>query len=459
MLGGVSRRRPGRVLRALVGLASLLSAVGWGAPARIRSQDAPPFLMAEPTEFTDVLDAFDSETDPLDFRVHLAFARTRRDSLIERERPGQYELTTLDVARFRSIRSELIVGIDVGLYRDLMVYGRLPLVFSDTRQLSWPEAADCGSNLCLLRQMQVERVLRDAAPGTDSTADSSLLFNLEDGLDAPTRSGVPAIDLGVAWGITNQYRVRQLPTWVVLFDTRIAVGQPMQACIEEGCDPGISRGTLRARLESRWSYRYRFVEPFLGLDYALEWATTADRAFAPAGDDPSQVGTDLPRVAGMTLGAAFVPWEDRGRFQQLAIDVRGRAEHISAGRDYSPLYDALGQSANSYLRAQGPGAAPFNGLLHVDAHARFELDLSLVLSAARYVRFRLGFVLSHVNSHLLTSAEPCSERVRTSGSPEGGCGDRQPNVLYRGVIDHAGQRFRLSSDLAYGLSASATGNF
>jgi hypothetical protein len=436
-------------------LITLLLAVA--QPPSAASQDAPPYLLAEPTEYTNVIDAFDGDEDPIDFNVRLSFLRTREDSTIAREQSvvGAHETATIHVADYQSIRSELIVGIDIGLYRDLMVYGRLPLVFSDTRVLRLPEPAKCmPDSVCDWRRMNVRRALAEAPAATPGAAP---LFALDPSLESSTRSGVPAVDVGVAWGVTNQYRTPQLPTWVVSAESRIGVGTPMRACVRTAsCDPGNSRGTTRLQLASRWSYRYRFIEPFLGVDYAWEWAAAASDAFEPDGVE-ALGDSGLPSVAGITLGGALVPWEQRGRFQQLSIDLRARAEYVSAGRDYSPLFDALGASENPYLKNENQSGLRFNGLTEVDNHARLSLDLALVMQAARYVRFRLGLLLAHATPHLLNDTAACTEARAASPNPQ--CGDDAPNALHRAVIDQPGQRFRQTGHLAYTLSATATGQF
>jgi hypothetical protein len=341
-----------------------------------------------------------------------------------------------------------------------MVYGRLPLVFSDTRELRMPESTRCNSSACKQRGRSVQRLLDDRPPGA---ADPAYVFLPDPVLASRTRSGVPAVDVGVAWGIMNQYRQPGLPTWMVFLDTRFSVGAPMQSCTttSSDCVPGLSRGTTRLQFGTRWSYRYRFIEPYLGLDQAFEWASSAADAFEPGGEGAHLIDTGLPAVTGMTIGGAIVPWEHRGRFQQFVIDVRGRAEYVSAGRDYTPLFDALGESTNPYLSApkstDAGGTVEWNGLAQVDSYARLGLDLALAMQAARYVLFRVDFTLAHVTRHLLTGAARCTEA--SAPVPSDDCGENAHNALYRGVIDEPGQRFFLSSYLAYTFSATATAQF
>src|SRR5262245_36666091 len=79
-------------------------------------EDKPPHLLLEPTEFTDVIDAFDGNDDPLDFNVRLSFVRSQEDAVIERERNevGAFAVDTLDVAAYRAISSALVLGAEIG---------------------------------------------------------------------------------------------------------------------------------------------------------------------------------------------------------------------------------------------------------------------------------------------------------------------------------------------------------
>lgn len=448
--------RPGS--RLVYRLAVIVAAIG--AVDVALAQDKPPYLLSEPTEYTDVIDAFESKDDPIDFNVRLSFARHQDNAAITRERnpAGAFAVDNVHVADYSSIKSELVLSADVGIWKDLMLYGSLPLVFSDSRQLRSPESARCSSSACKQRARTVQSVLNEPTPEGDASA----LFNPL--TSARKRSGVPTLDVGLAWGITNQYRQPDMPTWVVLAETRFSLGSPMRACTtgSSSCDPGKSRGTTRLLLGTRWSYRYRFVEPYLGIDHAFEWASSASNRFEPNGDGLYFSDTGLPSVTGLTVGGSFVPWEHRGRFQQFSIDVRGRAEYVSAGRDYTPLFDALGASGNPYLSTplepETASAIKFTGLTQVDAYARLALNLALAMQAARYVRFRVDLIVSHATQHLLTGASPCTS-VKRADSMSDQCGDRQPNALYRAVIDQPGQRFAIEDELSYSLAATATAQF
>ena len=162
-----------------------------------------------------------------------------------------------------------------------------------------------------------------------------------------------------------------------------------------------------------------------------------------------------------TAGAAFIPWEHRGSWQRFSVDVRARATYVSEGRDYSPLYDALGTSTNPYLSIPnlegipGGGTAlrdtPFNGLTDVQDHGEFGGTIALELQAARYV-----------TSHLITVTDACNPRVTpssTSDSRIGLCNEGIINSHHRPAIDLPGNRFQQTGTFRTRLFIEATAQF
>lgn len=442
---------------------------GW-APPIASAEDEDLRLMREPALYTDVIDAFDV-ADAFDLSFTLGYSRSVTRASIEREvattdsADGTANSRLLEVAQSKRTVNQLLLGLQVGLYRDLALLLDVPLVLSDEHVLSMPDNLDSG------QRAAVADALAAPVPGDPSAAQS--LFDLSSPQTSATRSGVPAVNLGLAWGVTNQYRSSQLPTWVLALQTRIGTGDVLAPCLEGGgCDGGISRGTVTLRAESRWSYRMDWFEPFLGLAYQAEWATAAAKLFEPGGDSvEGQLDTRPPTRLELTLGLSVVPWEDRLRFQRFSIDTTARAHYVSAGRDYTPLFDVLGTSASPYLtrpnydQLGGDPAqrteVPFTGVTNTGAHGQFSLSSSIVMQAARYVRFGLGFGVNYTTPHLLTGADACNAEVQAApGDPRiGSCSAGQLNPIHRPVLDLPGNRFRLGGAVGTELLATATGQF
>jgi len=410
-------------------------------------------LLAEPIEYTDVIDAFD-DLDPLDVNVCLRYVRTDSSATLSRELVDGERTRYVDVAKHELQRNELALDLDLGVYRDVMLTFRLPILLGEQQSLS-----PLSGNACTAASAS------DACNALrEPNALGMPLIALEDSIVSARRSGLPSLEIGLSWALLNQYRSPELPTWVVRIASSLDTGAQRMACVEgSGCEPGISRGTSQLLFETRISRRTRYVEPYLGISHELEWVTAGKSLFYPPEDRGSAVRAEPPSTTEGTLGAALIPWEDRARQQRFEIDLQGRAATRSAGQDISLLFDALGTSQSPYLAAApaSGGSAGFSGVTQVEAHGRLALDLRLLLQAARYVRFSLGTALTHVTPHFITGARPCNADVvpRPNDPRMGACTTGVMNPLYRAVIDAPGQRFRVHDELGVELQAGATGRF
>jgi hypothetical protein len=440
-----------------------------GAAPEVRAQDEGLRLMAEPIGYTDVLDAFD-DGDPLDVNVTLGFERTARSGTIQREvvdfdaGDGRSTRHFVDVAEHDHVQNVLELGLAVGVFRDLMVFARLPVVLAEERELTPAGTARCPAGST---EPACTALLTPFPDGS-----SQPLFRLDPGLASGKRSGVPRVGLGLAWGVTNQYRNPAFATWVLRAEWEVDTGDVRSPCVSGGqsCEPGVSPGVDALRLESRWSYRFRYIEPLFGLGHTFQWISTGDALYRPAGQLDAMPDDGPPGTTRMQLGAAVIPWEDRGRHQRLSVELLGSAERIGQGRDISPLFDALGASDNAHLTAphvsdfaDPTSAEPvaFTGITRVEAYTRVRLRTSLVVQAARYVRFTLGLGLGHELSHLITGEPACNTAVSVApGDPRAGdCSRGIANPAHRPAIDSPGRRFRADGHTVFDLFASAAGQF
>ena len=455
-----------RLLRVALATTALAGIGTLSAAPRARADDPPLVLMGSPTSYTDVADAFDDD-DPFDLNLSLSFERSVTQGTIQREAstsaPGAQ--TYVDIADSRTLTNSLVLGLEAGIYQDLMIYARLPLVLSDDRSLR-------------------------GVTGGVAVPELSVPFV------SPTRSGVDTINLGVAWSITNQFRTSWLPTRLVMIEGRFAVGAPLRACSgspidtamgtancratygDSGApgylngDGGISRGTNALRLETRGSHRYRYLEPYAGLAFQIEWPAASDRFFIPSGNLEGVVNSIPPLQGEAVAGLALIPWEQRARQQRFTIDLRGTFAYISEGRSWSPLFDALGTSADTDLvtpiceTADGmcvPSDTSrrkgyFYGLTDTQSHARLGGRVAVEMQAARYVKFGFAAGLSYTTAHLLSYADACNPNFDPAegDARAGNCRSGIINPNYRESIDLPGRRFRLDGAMTFDLSATIT---
>ena len=416
------------------------------------AQDEP--LLAAPSEYTDVIDAFDGD-DPIDVQASIEFRSTFSSGTIQRETIADDTFETSNDGRYRDVldysgvSNELHLGLEVGVWHDLMVFVGLPIVLSDDEEVTLADGADCDAARSACRGL-----LEPSIGGDDQ-----LLFRPAPRLVSEQRSGLPRIDLGAAFGLFNQFRGADA-TWVLRTTLSVPSAQTKTACVAGmACEPGLSDGTVWLMLESRWSRRYRYVEPLLGISYRFGFVTDGDKVFSA---DLGHGATSLPTTTEASAGASFVPWEDRMRHQRFSIDLLGRAAYVSEGRGMSPLFDALGTSAHSQINALDASESErFMGVTTIGAHGRLGIDAMLVMKAARYVRFTIGSELGVLTDHLITGGADCRPSESRVGAPvqATACVSSRISPLYRPVIDAPGQRFRFTDALTVGLIARAQGQF
>lgn len=344
-----------------------------------------PRVMDEPGEVVDVVDAFD-DRDPFDIDIALGFGLTSRHGTIVQgdQKIGSFAQTT----------AHLFPRIDVGLYRDLAFYASLPIVLSDARAI-----APLGSAKSIV--------------GKAGETLSPLPFR------PPNRSGADYLALGIDVGITNQARKPSVPSWLAGAEIRVPIGPSLHACTgspatgQVSCAsagdvdrngkagigepkttselaPGVGRGTLGFELHSWISRRIRFVEPYAGLRGLFEMGLgSSDLALA------RKAGGGAPPVElGGALGSLFIPWENREHFGRLTFDVRADLTVRTAGADHSEVFDELGASTASSIRA-----ASFTGITRVAAYPAGKLGTHAIWQSSRFVKLALGVSFAYAGDH------------------------------------------------------------
>jgi hypothetical protein len=355
----------------------------------------------------------------------------------------------------------LDLGAEVGLYHDLALVLRLPIIISDSREL-----ADLNGSAANPQRLQ------DGAGGQ--------LFTVP--FKSPTRSGFDWFSVGLAYAIFNQRRDSSKPTWVIGADWRTAIGPRLHACNDGAAvkcpdpatptnsrDPGISRGMNGVVAHTTFSKRIGYVEPYVGIKGLLE-LPQSNSDFGATNDLKGNLLVRPPIVGTVMTGLEVVPWENRESFQKIAVDVRALGSYHSPGRDYTELFDALGSSQAGTLRQANPAQFKlgtdgrtsvadqdptkrvfFSGITDQEAYGTFGGSASITWQAGEYVKFSAGGGFTYVQPHVITASDACNPDFRGDLGASGPCrsqpGQGQqvvtgiPNPNYRAVIDSPGRRF------------------
>jgi hypothetical protein len=370
---------------------------------------AEPRVMREPGEplqipdAADERDAFDLETS-LVYRIDVETATIRQGGV--------------DVAGYSRLASLLEPQARIGIWRNVAGTIRLPVALADRRELS---------------------TLGDG-PST-VTFGGETLFPTK--FAAPSRSGLRGFASGLLVGVFDQSRTPASPTWTLGLDVEAQIGNPLHACVrsppegQESCadpldqdrdgvrdpedpplepplDAGMTRESLSIELETRLSRRIRFLEPF---------GILSGRVELPFRDSPLLRGAAfaLPPVrTSLVLGLGIVPWENRERWSRVWFDARVRGAFLSAGPDFSPVFDAVGTSTAPSVRALTSAdgrVVGINGVMRRGAHGIIGASTSFSWRASQLIRLGLDLDFEHVTSHALgeeTCSAECSPFYRES---------------------------------------------
>jgi hypothetical protein len=468
-----------------------------------------PDVLREPAEITTVIDAFDGP-DPFDANYTIGLQWTSKTAAITREThsteeefsSGGYTAGNMNVATYEEATTRLNQRLDIGIYRDLALIFRLPLILSNDRRLSPVDGSETQQNT-ILQGLPGER-----------------LFTIP--FDSPSRSGIEYLAIGIDTNVLSQWRDPTKPTWRLGIEGRFDVSEPLHACAENpspgqvkcahpsdinrngspdgeyegssfsgGRSPGVSRGTTGFEFHTFMSKRIRYMEPYAGIEGLFEFQNE-NSEFGNV-DLQGALVNHPPFQGTLTLGTAITPWERLERFQRLEFDLRFGGTYRSEGRDYSELFDALGSSPAASLREprfseyQANGDADTleespsvvnessrmvytTGITDVQQHGIYTFTTQATFHAMRYLKFNVGTALTFVQGHLLTFDQPCNPNFKDQPEKSGPCrsgggsaGNIRvtgiPNANYREVLNTPGRRFRVDSSTTWDLWINATAMF
>ncbi len=433
-------------------------------------------------EYTDVADAADKDNgDPFDLNLSVGYERFQRKSLIRREdflnntnQPHEWDYYAYrDMFKYNHVQHILNINLEVGLFRDLSVRFRLPLILNDTRELK---------------------------PDKNPTFDGGDLFPYP--FKSPDRSGIDHFAIGLWWGILNQDRDDTKPNWTFFIEGRFGVGDMLEAsCADAQLVPvvvetngvksitpgqtqtceaagkagkgGVSRGVNELAFGTRLSRRFGILDPYFGFEVLVGWAKEGS-PYLIEDNSGGQINNMPPVVGSLDFGIEIIPWEVPEKELKFAIIVGAGGKYHSEGREFSPLFDALGTSAyfevEEYVDFDESGdltdsheenaakEGNWTGMTDVENYASFSGKLVFMIQPAKYVKFHLGFDFGHETEHFITKSDQCkagSLDTLTDGSRK--C--TEPNYGHRPQIDTPGSRFRAEKTFIWTFFVDATATF
>ncbi len=432
-------------------------------------------------EITDVASSFD-EDNPFDLRLRVGYWHDSKSASIKREGEGagQDEVVLFKDLLYAHSRDWMAVRAEVGIFWDLMIYGELPFVISDSREYRFDQSlgSSCiypgmgpmpncvnATNSTTIADNIVPPNGYDAQnsrPGTPVgfQPNSDLVFR------GPSRGGSGAnaldtINLGITWAPLNQKRDDTKPTWIVNLEGQISIGNVMAFDrARPDANHAVSEGLHRLYARTAVSKRFKYFEPYVGFWYMLP-IPRDDSLFVDYG--PTQKNKDPQQRAGTVFGFEGIPWERPDKQYKVAIDLRGRIEGTFDGRGYSEGWelfassDALtcdpmwNPSCDPTMTKNKYQGQPFTGLTVIENYATLGADAAIVVQAGKYIHFNIGLQYTRDQSHFITIDDVGKAFDKTQGDgcsvPIAGRVSRpcEFNPAFRPVINEIGRRYKVDN--------------
>lgn len=321
---------------------------------------------ARAAQVTEVADAIDG-ADPFDANLELKFDITRDSGTLAREsfQPPEDEPTGAPRAvevkemTFDHVRLRLMPRLEVGIFHDLAVFARWPIVILDQTSFRYADGTDQG-NSTLGRDQDpeaspaVDGWVEDTGAGNDSQRVqdgkygfpgkryNAWRFNHGDqGSFAGYRQGLDNPTFGVRFSPVSNERDGTKPTITLQADYTAPLFlfmDPTDDAITQE-DPGpVADGAHRFHFSVAMSKRFLILDPYLVVDYQVPVA---------AQSGGSLIGYAPRHEGGVQAGVEIIPYEDVASQQRFAINVSSFLTYFSEGRDYSVISDAVREQTYS----------------------------------------------------------------------------------------------------------------
>jgi hypothetical protein len=438
-------------------------------------------------EITDVTSSAEPG-HPFGFRVGASYSHLEKRAAIQREiqQAGQNNIRAFRDLLYTQSRDSLNLRAEIGLFRDLMVYGGLPLVLRDSRELGYDQSLGAGcvypgnpnttptcvnaSNSSTVADGILPAGGIDArSGGAPFAAGSNLVFR------GPLRGGsgtnlLDTVNVGITWGVFNQKRDDTKPNWILNFEAQISIGA-LQRFDRANPDAnrGVSEGIHRIVARTAISKRFRYFDPYIGFWYLLP-IPRRDTLFINYG--PAQQSQRPQQKAGTVFGVEIIPLDLPKKSVKIALQFQGRIEGRFEGRGYSEVWEILaganplacnpGQQNPACDPAATPTTTnayqgrPYTGITTIENHAVIGSDFGLVIQAGKWVRLSANFQYTREQGHLASidgvgQALDANCQQTVPGRVTRPC---EFNPAYRPVINQVGRRYRIDDINLYNVGGS-----
>lgn len=407
-------------------------------------------------EVTRVASSFEDK-HPFGMFLDVGFERTQDKAKLTREWYEDAQGGLVDVSELRYILYDIRLNLDahIGLYKGLEFHFGVPIIFQQDRFWNFSEGTT-ETNTTIYRNCA-----NAGGMGCESTAvqgrGTGRLFEVGDAMNDSTisyRGGLGDLTFGLAYAFFEQKRDDTKPTWVVRVEYTAPTSPAMNPSITTASD---RRGQIGERLhkykfETSISKRIGPLDPYFTLHYTLPIPgpgaySNCDDASPTRMGRPQNCGIDVwtraetgikpAHVGGFVFGNEFNLFERAAMHQKIAVDLRAWLTYVSEGRYYNEMSDLFGK------------------LLYTSDYMQVGGQFGLTGHAAEFIHLKAHVNWAYNTEHFLTT-ENIGTDINKNGTIDvvGAAQEINPNFDWR--IDRVGRRFRISEQMVFKVSVTAT---
>jgi|GEM_PF-2486977 len=441
---------------------------------------------AHAAELTQIVDQIPRDGDgaQINFELNVGFDMWSKSGLITREFkcishdkdlqqfcPDGSQVLDRREMTYTQEWQQLTFSAKVGFWRIASIELVLPYVLKDQTKLDFDEGIDTTNS------------------SVSPSGGAPQLFQLP--FDGRSRGGVGDLEARIRFAPMSWSRDQTHPNWVVDINVVFPTSE-LKAVDNDAPGGGLWQVELGTAVSSRFM---PWFEPYFRLAGNFR-VTGADTFFQEFGNTQTLAapGHQLKIALGMDL----IPYENLGKEEFFAIDLRADILYQFEGREYTALYEGLGSSACDPGNDQAPcdlttftrgdidpatgERRKTDGLTDIEQHALVRGMVGFRWQMWKHIQLRFLGWIGHQTGHFLTTADAgkdldnqnqveASNSQCVAGSPplpqeqQGtttcGCQScvNEYNPVYNDAYDSLGTRFRSANTFLWGVNVSLIGKF
>lgn len=424
--------------------------------------------------------------DPIDLNFHLDYEYDIERATIRRERVGSTTDPTAPIPElkdliFRGSRHVLTPALELGVFHDLWLSMKLPIVIRQTHDLLYDQRStpcsfvDPGSTCVNATNSTTvgDGLLQPG--GFDAGDPAGFAVDDDNVFRGPARKGLDVIWVGAGVAPMNQARDDTKPTWKITAELAIPIAKAAKLDRDDPeSNTSVGTGVYSIRVSTSVARRIGWAEPFVALSWEAPFKAKDDSPFKDPGFGARRTLPQQQAKVHFGFEAILVdrPIDATRVGLELSSTINARFE----GRAYTPMWEVFAYAGD--VRHGGPlvlDADPITaGQQAVDHPGITDVENYLELGATAAVRAQIGRTvhlaalvsIATASQHVITFDDAGKDKPTCSATRTTGCetdsndlvtpGTDEVNPLHVPLIDLVGHRYVADDNLAIAIGAQAT---